>query len=149
MITPNNLQNCPYVGVAILVIKNNKVLLGERLSHPGANTWQTPGGSLEYRETPFECAKRELFEEAGLIAQEISMGPWSNDIFEKEKKHFVTLFMIVTKFKGEPKILEPEKCRVWKFFDFDNLPKPLFLSLYNVLKRSSLEEFVLNEKIQR
>ena len=116
------------------------MLLGERLSHPGANTWQTPGGYLEYRETPFECAKRELFEEAALIAGEISMGPWSNDIFEEEKKHFVTLFMIVTKFKGEPKVLEPDKCRVWKFFDFDNLPKPLFMPLDNFLKRYSLKE---------
>ncbi len=48
IIIPNKLQNRPYVGVAVLVIQNNKVLIGERLSHPRANTWQTPGGSLEY-----------------------------------------------------------------------------------------------------
>ena len=126
------------IGVSTLILSKNK----------SASSLQTPGGYLEYRETPFECAKRELFEEASLIAQEISMGPWSNDIFEEEKKHFVTLFMIVTKFKGEPKVLEPDKCRTWKFFDFDNLPKPLFLSLNNVLRRYSLEEFVMNEKIR-
>jgi len=146
IIIPNNR---PYIGVSVLVIKNDKLLLGERLSHPGSNTWQTPGGYLEYKETPFECAKRELFEEAALIAEKVLMGPWSNDIFEEEKKHFVTLFMIVTEFKGEPKVLEPDKCRMWKFFDFANLPKNLFMPLDNFLKRYSLEDFVMKEKSQK
>ncbi len=34
--------------------------------HKKRNTWETQGGHIEGGETPFECAKRELFEESGI-----------------------------------------------------------------------------------
>ena len=27
---------------------------------------------------------------------------------------------------GEPKVLEPDRCESWDWYDFDALPKPLF-----------------------
>lgn len=35
---------------------------------------------------------------------------------------------------GKVKIMEPEKCEEWNWFDFQNLPSPLFLPLRNLLK---------------
>lgn len=32
------------VGVAVIVMHDNKILLGERIGGHGANTWATPGG---------------------------------------------------------------------------------------------------------
>jgi bifunctional NMN adenylyltransferase/nudix hydrolase len=43
-----------------------EVLLIQRKFAPGAGTWALPGGFKNNDETFFECAKRELFEEAGV-----------------------------------------------------------------------------------
>ena len=34
--------------------------------HKKRTTWETQGGHIEQNETPFECARRELFEESGI-----------------------------------------------------------------------------------
>ena len=39
--------------------------------HKDRNTWETQGGHIEPGETPFEAAKRELYEEAGAVAYDI------------------------------------------------------------------------------
>lgn len=39
--------------------------------HKKRSTWETQGGHIENNETPFECARRELFEESGIKDAEI------------------------------------------------------------------------------
>src|SRR5580700_6897585 len=99
------MMNHPKIGIGILVVKDNKILLGERIHAHGAGTFCAPGGLLEFGETPSECAKRELLEEAGLTAQSITAGPWTNDFFEGQQKHYVTIFMIVKQFSGIPTVI--------------------------------------------
>ncbi len=132
----------PRVGVGVLVMKEGAVLLGERINAHGAGTWCPPGGHLEFGETPEECAARELEEETGLVAKEVVAGPWTNDFFEIEGKHYITLYMIVPEFKGTPVVKEPDKCLQWKWFECDRLPSQLFLSLSNLLKETSLFELI-------
>ncbi len=130
----------PRVGIGILVIQNGQILLGERINAHGFGTWAHPGGHLEYGETPFECAQRELKEEADLTATEITAGPWTNDLFEEDNKHYISLFMFVRHFEGKPKVMEPEKCSGWKWFDLDQLPNPLFKPLSNLLEEYTIFE---------
>jgi 8-oxo-dGTP diphosphatase len=47
------------VGVAAVILREGRVLLGERIGSHGAHTWATPGGHLEWGESIEECAKRE------------------------------------------------------------------------------------------
>lgn len=128
----------PRVGIGVLVIQNGQLLLGERIHSHGSGTWCPPGGHLEFGETPAECAYRELKEETGLIATEIVAGPWSNDYFKAEEKHYLTVFMFVKSFHGVPSVTEPDKCARWCWFDFEAIPQPLFLSLHNLLQTHSL-----------
>jgi 8-oxo-dGTP diphosphatase len=130
----------PKVGVGVLVVKENQILLGERINAHGSGTWCPPGGHLEFGESPQDCAARELEEEAGLIAKEVILGPWTNDFFESEGKHYVTLYTLVPEFKGIPFVQEPDKCLRWEWFEYDNLPSPLFLSLSNLINTYSLHE---------
>ncbi|HEX2977662.1 MAG TPA: NUDIX hydrolase [Candidatus Babeliales bacterium] len=120
------------VGVGVLIFHNGKLLLGKRKNAHGSGTWSPPGGHLEFGETPFECAQREVLEETGLVIKEITAGPYTNDFFELEQKHYITLFMIGNYEGGEPKVLEPHKCEMWDWFDINELPKPLFLPMVNL-----------------
>ena len=84
----------PYIGVAIIVIKDGKVLLGKRKNSHGSGTWHFPGGHLEFNESIEACARREVFEETGLRIKNIRLGPYTNDMFAKEQKHYITLFAV-------------------------------------------------------
>lgn len=131
------------VGVATVILKDNCILLGERIGSHGAHTWATPGGHLELGESIEECAKRETLEETGLVVNSITKLGFTNDIFEKENKHYVTLFVIASCDEGEPQIMEPDKCKQWKWCKLDEVPEPLFLPLINLLKEyPALKGFV-------
>ena len=124
----------PQIGIGVIVIKSDQVLLGQRINSHGPNTWNFPGGHLEFGETPKACAVREVKEETGLSISHITRGPWTNDFFVKENKHYVTLYMIAVHKSGLPQILEPQKCTSWDWYFWHNLPSPLFLPIQHLLK---------------
>ena len=107
------MDNRPLVGIAVIVIKNRRVLLGERKNAHGAGTWAFPGGHLEFGESIEHCAVREVFEETGIRIKNLRRGPYTNDFFEAEGKHYVTLFVIADHDSGEPAVKEPRKCERW------------------------------------
>ncbi len=126
----------PFVGVAVIVIKDQKVLLGKRKNSHGSGTWQFPGGHLEFNESIKDCARRELFEETGIKIKNIRFGPYTNDIFQKEKKHYITLFVVADYDSGVLELKEPEKCEKWDWFEWGKLPEPWFLPIKNLLKQN-------------
>ncbi len=64
----------PGVGIGVL-IQNSKgeILLGLRQGSHGEGEWCFPGGHLEFGETVFETAKREVSEETGLEVDEFNL----------------------------------------------------------------------------
>lgn len=123
------------IGVAALIMHpTNKILLGKRTGAHGAGSWAPPGGHLHYQEEPAACAIRETKEECGLVITNVRPGPWTNDIFTQENKHYISLFMLADYQAGEPQILEPDKCVQWQWFHWHDLPSPLFVPLQNLLE---------------
>ncbi len=121
------MENRPKVGVGVLVLKENKVLLGKRLKKDGSfSCWSLPGGHIEFGESPEEAAKRETKEETGLEIANICRGPYTYDIYEDGQKHFITLSFVADWVEGEAKALEPDRFSEWQWFLFSELPKPLF-----------------------
>jgi 8-oxo-dGTP diphosphatase len=116
----------PRVGVGVIVVRDGRVLLGERVGSHGAGTWALPGGHLDFGETVEDCARRELAEETGLGVDAFRAGPFTNDVFAAEGKHYVTVFVIASSRDGEPRRVEPEKCLRWAWFDWNDFPEPLF-----------------------
>ena len=124
----------PRVGVAVIVVRDGRVLVGRRLSGShGHDTWQFPGGHLAWGESIADCALREVAEETGLEAVVTGYGPFTNDLFVDEGKHYVTLFVLAAAPVGQPQVMEPEKCAEWRWCDWDALPGPLFLSIEHLL----------------
>lgn len=124
------------VGVGVIILRNGRVLLGERMGSHGAGTWAPPGGHLDVGESIEDCARREVFEETGLKIEAVKKFGFTNDIFETEGKHYVTLFVVASCADGEAEVREPNKCRQWKWCELDQLPQPLFLPLVNLLKEN-------------
>ena len=129
------MNNRPIIGVAVIVLKDEKVLLGKRKNSHGAGTWQLPGGHLELFESIEACGSREVLEETGLEIENIRRGPYTNDIFTAAGKHYVTLFLIADAAGGSLDVREPEKCEKWDWFDWKKLPEPKFLPLANLVKQ--------------
>jgi 8-oxo-dGTP diphosphatase len=129
------MEDRPLIGIGVIVIKDNKALLGKRKNSHGEGSWCFPGGHLEFNEKIEECGRREVLEETGIEIKNIKLGPFTNDIFKKEGKHYVTLFLISDYDSGEVRVMEPDKFEKWGWFEWGKLPKPLFLPIQNLLKQ--------------
>ncbi|MBN2280201.1 MAG: NUDIX domain-containing protein [Candidatus Marinimicrobia bacterium] len=125
-------KNRPKVGIGVIIRKEGKILLGKRINAHGEGTWSFPGGHLEFGESWQECALREVKEETGLRIKNIRFFKATNDIFKKEQKHYITLFMECEYESGELQNLEPDKCEKWDWFDWNDLPGNLFLPIKNL-----------------
>ena len=126
------------VGVAVVIRRDGCILLGERIGSHGSHTWATPGGHLELGESIEECAKREVLEETGLVVESFTKLGFTNDIFDQEGKHYVTLFVLTECTQGAPQVTEPNKCLQWKWCSLDDLPQPLFLPMNNLLAENPI-----------
>jgi 8-oxo-dGTP diphosphatase len=124
------------IGVGVIIRRANQVLLGRRLSAPGAGTWQFPGGKLDFGEDIEACAARETLEEAGIVVCPVARGPYTSDLFTAAGPHYVTLFVIADYVSGEPRAMEPTKCEGWSWHEWAAMPRPLFLPIENLLKQN-------------
>jgi len=135
----SSMNTIPRIGVACLVIKDGKILLGKRKNAHGEGTWATPGGHLQFGEKIAACAIRELAEETGLVAQNTQPLDFVENFLEGGAKHYITFFMRVEIDDDEPQLLEPEKCEGWQWFFQEQLPSPLFETISTYLKKRALE----------
>jgi len=117
----------PKVGVGVMIFKNGKVLLGKRKNAHGAGEYAWPGGHLEYMESFEDCAKRETMEEAGIEIDNIRFQLLAN-LVKYAPSHYVHIGLVADWKSGEPKVMEPDKCKGWDWYDIDKIPQPLFES---------------------
>lgn len=119
------------VGIGVMLIKDNKVLLGHRIVN-GKDTggiyepdsWCLPGGKQEYNETILEGAVREVKEETNLDIENLQIFSVVDDI--QPNKHFVTIQVLAKDYSGVLKIMEPDKQDQWNWFPFDDLPDNIY-----------------------
>ena len=122
------------VGVGVFVKRNGKILVGKRKGSHGAGTWALPGGHLEHGESFESCCKREVLEETGLVINNISPVVFTNDVFQNEGLHYITLFFGGEYESGEAIVAEPQECEEWRWVPLEQIPQPIFLPLRNALE---------------
>ena len=129
------MEESPKVGIAVFVLKGGKILMLKRKGSHGEGTWALPGGKLEFGESFFDTAIREVEEECGLKVSNPRFVCITNDIFE-EGKHYITVYIATDYVSGEAKIMEKQKASGMGWFNLDKLPQPLFLSTQNLVSNN-------------
>ncbi|XP_076914937.1 nudix hydrolase 1-like [Bidens hawaiensis] len=118
----------PEVGVAVFILKDNKVLFGHRRSLSIASyTYALPGGHLEFGESFEECASREVKEETGLDIKNIELLTASSNLLS-DTVHVVVIYMraYLSDPNQIPQNIEPDKCEGWEWYELNNLPEPTY-----------------------
>lgn len=118
----------PKIGIGV-IIQNEEghILIGKRMgSH--APYYSIPGGHLELGETFEEAAKKEVFEETGLIIANPRVICVTNNLrtFKQEGKHYISVTLWTDTYKGTPELKEPTKCESWGWYEPKILPQTQF-----------------------
>jgi 8-oxo-dGTP diphosphatase len=147
MLEQQNQQPRPRVGVSVIIKNGDRILLVKRTKKPWAGSWKAPGGHMEFGESPEETAAREVQEETGVTISEMKFRTMTNDIFEEDKRHYVTIWMEAKYVSGEPRLDAPEEETEIRWFTWDSLPEPLYLPLQNLLHGTTYPSQTTDSKI--
>jgi 8-oxo-dGTP diphosphatase len=106
----------PSIGVATVVIKDGKILIGED-TRKGDAVYGVPGGHWESGETLKECAKREVLEESGIICENIKLISVYDFYREDKGKSYVTIGMRADYISGNLSDLKEEGRLNWNWYE--------------------------------
>lgn len=128
--------------VVIVLNNENEVLIEERADD---GYLDFPGGAIDINETVEDAAKRELYEETGLIAEDLQeFKIYSGEItkytyFSGDVIYGVDIFYICRKWYGKikPQLIEVSTL---KFMKIDEIAGPLSIRNQQVIK--DLKEYV-------
>jgi 8-oxo-dGTP diphosphatase len=136
------------VAVHLLLLRGEEVLLLRR-----ANTGYEDGnysviaGHLDGNETASQAMVREVAEEAGIVVRSADLR-FAHIMHRKEAAEAderIDLFFAATRWRGEPKIGEPEKCSELRWAALDALPANMVpyvrLALDQVRQNRHFSEF--------
>lgn len=107
----------------IIVNEKNQILLGKRTDN---HQWGYAGGSIELDERVEDCARRELYEETGLIADEIEFfmvnsGPEVHYMYPNgDEVSNIEIIYVCRRYHGELKRQE-EEIEELRFFNIDEV----------------------------
>lgn len=122
--------------VVVLFNDKDEILLEER-SDDGY--FDFPGGGIDLKESGEEAAKRELFEETGLIADELALfNVYTGEItkyvyFNGDVIYGVDLVYLCYKYHGEL-IPQCEEVKSLKFYSINNMPEKMSIRNKQIIK---------------
>jgi 8-oxo-dGTP diphosphatase len=123
-------EKIPFVGVGCIVVRDGQLLLvrNER------GLWSTPGGHLNFGESPEVCAARETGEETGVSVTNLQFVAITNDVLTDVGKHYVTIWMRGEADGASTQIGDTAEIQELGWFRPDELPTPLQLYFQNLLE---------------
>lgn len=117
-----------------------RTLMQHRTGSHGASSWCPPGGKMDFGESPENAIAREILEETDLVIKDLEFIGYTNDVFETDQLHFITLWYAARVATGVPRITEPHKCLALEWHTLDSLPQPLFLPTNLILEKDHIKE---------
>ena len=130
----------PLLAVSTAVVREGKILLGQRRKPPFHHIYSLPGGMVELGETLIEAAQRELREETHVQADQFVFNGHAELITRDEsgqiRTHYVIASFVARWQQGEPQASEEMDHFIWA--DHDQLADlPVTPGLHELLRRAS------------
>jgi 8-oxo-dGTP diphosphatase len=100
--------------------------------------WSTPGGHLDFGESPAECAVRETLEETGLHVTGVEFVAITNDVLTAAGRHYITIWMRADSAGVSPVIGDEGEIAAAAWFAPNALPEPRHVYFENLLAGRSL-----------
>jgi 8-oxo-dGTP diphosphatase len=116
----------PKVFVVILVIQEDKVLLGrlsEKWVRDGGQMYGAPGRDLKFQEPIGQAVKRIMKEEIDVEVTYYKI--MSVNANYEYGNHYIGIG-VVAEIQGEIKRLKPDDWETWEWFDLKEVPESLF-----------------------
>ncbi|HSO11138.1 MAG TPA: NUDIX hydrolase [Anaerolineales bacterium] len=120
----------PKVAAAVLVLRDESVLLVRRVNEPFRGLWTLPAGFVNGGEDPAEAAERECLEETGLSVRTMRVYDIVPGREHIRGADFVIVYLAEI-LGGEMKADDDADAVEW--FDRNNLPPLAFLATRKVL----------------
>ena len=109
--------------VAILIVRENKILLGSRAISPAKGMWDIPGGFIDTAESAEEAVIREAFEETTLHVRITGFLGSISDTYGTKQEPTLNLCFITEIEDGQPQAKSDVESLKW--FDFNDLPSSM------------------------
>ena len=112
-----------------IIVRDGKLLLVRNQR----GFWSTPGGHLDFGESPDICAAREAFEETGISVSNVQFVAITNDVLADAGKHYLTVWMRGDADSVPAQIGDRTEINELGWFSPNELPSPLHLYFQNLL----------------
>jgi len=140
-------------GCGVMLVKDGTVLLGHRHADPekagselhGEGTWTVPGGKFDFGDSLTGGPCREVMEEAGIEVDPSSLEIVSIMSDVVPDAHFITIGFLATRWKGEPRVMEPDEITEWRWFPLTDLPSPMFPPTARVIRNYLAKRLFVDE----
>lgn len=112
--------------VLVYALRDRQVLLLRRNKQPNLGLWIAPGGKIENDESPHEAARRELAEETGLTAVDLTWRGLCTEVSPLPDWQWLLFIYVTRQFSGDlrPDLREGELAWVDLDTYFHDLPIP-------------------------
>jgi 8-oxo-dGTP diphosphatase len=124
----------PKVAVAVLITKDNQVLLVQRLFDPKKGYWTLPSGFIDAGEDPKLAAERECVEETGLKIKDIRL---LDVIFSQEHPRGASILILYGAKVRSGELVPGDDANQAVYFQLNNLPPLAFISTQQILSKYS------------
>jgi 8-oxo-dGTP diphosphatase len=99
------------ISAASLVVRDDRLLLVNHQEAGCYDFWLPPGGRLEGGESILDCARREAYEETGLVVEPERVLYVQE--FVEPGYHFVKFFILCSGFSGELTLSNRDADEIW------------------------------------
>jgi 8-oxo-dGTP diphosphatase len=121
----------PKVAVAVVIKKNDQILLVQRMFNPKKGYWTLPSGFVDAGEDPKLAAERECLEETDLVISNLQL---VDVIFSQEHPRGASILIIYQANVESGVLRAGDDANQAAYFDVHNLPPLAFISTRQILE---------------
>lgn len=138
-------SNYPHLSLDLLVINDNKILLGlltKNWLYEGQQVYGVPGREIQFQETMGDAIKRDIKTELGCkVTNYEIISVNANYAFDN---HFVGIGAVVS-IEGDVQNLHPNDWEKWEWFSLEEIPENLFPPAKNLIESYKQKKITVSE----